>query len=299
MKANYPDLEDGLVKLTDWYCDQIRLTHTLSRYRKQSTFSASNATDVVRMHFGMKGNYKFSYQQLNKSFDLIGGHHNIMYSNGFDITVQNKTTEIETFGIQFPKESFVQFTQNADDRLKRFSERVLNGKSALLSEQWGTINTSIADVIQQILHCRYSNELKKLFLLSKTIEILVLTAESYDYANSKKENFIKTRTDKEKIIAARDLVNERLDSPLTLSEIAQAIGMNEYKLKRGFKEVFGTTVFGYLTDQRLQLAHMHLLDTEKTSAEIAYNLGYSSPQHFNQAYKNKFGFTPNSVRNNP
>ncbi len=157
MKVHYPNLEDGHVKMTDWYCDEIRLTHTLSLYKKQSAFSASNATDVVRMHFGLKGNYKFSYQQMNKSFDLIGGHHNIMYSNGFDITVENKTSEIETFGIQFPRQSFVQFTQNADDRLKRFSDSVLNGKSALLSDKWGTINTSIADVIGQILHCHYSN----------------------------------------------------------------------------------------------------------------------------------------------
>lgn len=292
-------MEDGLVKMTDWYCDEIRLTHTLSRYENQSIFSASNNTDVVRMHFGIKGNYNFVYQQLGKSFDLVGGHHNIMYSNGFDITVQNRTSEIETFGIQFPKKYFIQLTQDSTDRLKHFSENILSGKSNILSDNWGSINTPIANAIGQIIHCSYSNDLKKLFLLSKSVELVVLTAECYDQASNKKENFIKTKTDKEKIIAARDLINERLDCPLGLSEIAKVIGLNEYKLKRGFKEIFDTTVFGYLTDQRLQLACRYLQNTQKTSAEIAYTLGYASPQHFNIAYKKKFGVTPNSIRNNP
>ncbi len=299
MKGDYRNIEDGLVKMTDWYCDEIRLTHTLSHYKKQSTFSVSNKTDIVRMHFGMKGNYNFSYQQLGKSFDLVGGHHNIMYSNGFDITVQNRTSEIETFGIQFPKEYFIRLTQDSTDRLMRFSENILIGKSNMLSDNWGTINIAIANAIKQIIHCSYSNELKKLFLLSKSVELLVLTAECYEHANNKKGNFIKTKADKEKIIAARDLINERLDCPPGLCEIAKVIGLNEYKLKRGFREIFDTTVFGYLTDQRLQLANRYLQNTQKTSAEIAYTLGYASPQHFNIAYKKKFGITPNSVRNNP
>ena len=75
--------------------------------------------------------------------------------------------------------------------------------------------------------------------------------------------------------------------------------MNEYKLKKGFKETFNNTIFGYLTDQRLQLAKQYLLDTQQTAAEISTQLGYATPQHFNNAFKKKFGVTPFSVRNNP
>jgi AraC family transcriptional activator of pyochelin receptor len=284
---------------TDWHCENIRLTHTKSNFQKLGKISASNNTDIVRLHFGLKGNYEFSYKQLNKSFDLIGGHHNVMYSNGFDIEIENKTFEIETFGIQFPKELFIDFTQNANDQIKRFSENILLGKSDLLSKNWGTIDYSIKNVISQIINYNYSDELKKMFLLSKSIELLVLSAESYSYSESKKKVFIKNKSDKEKIIAVRDLINEKLNCPPNLNEIAKTIGLNEYKLKRGFKEVFNNTVFGYLTDQRLNLAMQYLKDTQKTSSEIAYSLGYATPQHFNNAFKKKFGFTPNSIRNNP
>lgn len=296
---NQEKQQPGIPSITDWYCDEIRLTHTFTKFDNPGPFTVGNDSDVVRLHFGLKGDYAFTYKQLNRSFDLVGGHHNIMYSNGFDIEMTPKTPEIETFGIQFPKALFVEFAQNGNDRLQQFCEAILAGRNVLLSEAWGPVDAAIQQVIGQILDCRYSAQLRKLFLLSKSIELLVLSAEAYNYAAGKKDVFIKHKTDKEKIIAVRDLINDRLNDPPGLSEIAQLVGLNEYKLKRGFKETFNTTVFEYLTGQRLQLANRYLLDTRKTSAEIAYELGYSTPQHFNNAFKKKFGVTPNSVRINP
>ena len=280
-----------------WEFDGIRMGHAISRFHTLTSFNASSAnTDMVRLHIGLKGNYSFRYQQLDTTFDLIGGHHNILYSKDFDMTVENRTLELETFGVQFPKETFLRFTQNSTDLLKRFAEKIIKDKSVLLTDQWGAVDPPIQQVVDQVLHNRYAGDLQQLFLLSKSIEILVLCAESCQKTSNKKDVFLKSNADKEKIIAARDLVNESVHCPPSLSEIAAAVGLNEYKLKRGFKETFQTTVFGYLTDQRLLLARRYLLDTEKTAAEIAYELGYSTPQHFNNAFKSHFGHTPDSIR---
>jgi len=75
--------------------------------------------------------------------------------------------------------------------------------------------------------------------------------------------------------------------------------LNEYKLKKGFKELFGTTVFGYIHQIRMDLAKRLLLGTSKTAKEIAYETGYGSPQHFSKAFKEQFGIPPNSIRNVP
>ncbi|MCF2505880.1 AraC family transcriptional regulator [Dyadobacter sp. CY107] len=293
------EFEKGSMTGVVWQCDGIRIGHAISKFTELSSFSSSSKTDVVRMHFGMRGNYSFDYKQLNKTFDLIGGHHNIMYSHDFDMVVNNKTLELETFGIQFPKDLFIRFTEHSSESLRAFCENIIAGRSAILSDKWGTIDSPIQQVIQQIIHCRYADDLKKLFLLSKSIELLVLCADAAGASKTKKEIFIKNATDKEKIIAVRDLINDRVHCPPNLSEIAQFVGLNEYKLKRGFKETFNNTVFGYLTDQRLNLARQYLLDTQKTAAEIASQLGYATPQHFNNAFKKKFGITPYLVRNNP
>jgi len=292
-------IDNSIIRSTTWTFDEIKMGHAISSAEVGTVFSASQQnSDVVRLHFGLKGDYAFTYKQLNKTYDLIGGHHNIMFSKDFDIVVQNKTAEVETFGVQFPRAVFVNFTQNATDALKRFAEAIMNDESIMLSENWGGIDSPIQQVIQQVINCNYSGDLKKLFMLSKCIELLVLCAESYDLAN-KKDPFIKSKADKEKIIAVRDLINDRVTDPPNLSQISRLVGLNEYKLKRGFKETFNNTVFGYLAEQRLHLAHQYLRDTKKTAAEISYELGYATPQHFNNAFKKKFGLTPFSVRNNP
>src|SRR5579859_1370182 len=101
-----------------WEFDGIRMGHAISRFNTLTSFSASgSATDVVRLHIGLKGNYSFHYRQLDTDYHLIGGHHNILYSKDFDMTVKNRTLTLETFGIQFPRETFLRFTQNASDLL--------------------------------------------------------------------------------------------------------------------------------------------------------------------------------------
>ncbi len=145
--------EQGTQTSIVWKCDGIVLGHAVNTFKELINFSGSSQLDVVRMHFGMKGNYAFSYKQLDKTYDLIGGHHNIMYSKDFDITVYNKTLVLETFGIQFPSALFVQYTQHANDSLKRFAEAILAGKNVMLAEQWGAIDSPIQQVLQQIIHC--------------------------------------------------------------------------------------------------------------------------------------------------
>lgn len=284
---------------TIWECNGIRLGHAVSVASGYSSAPASSTADVVRMHFGLKGDYRFYYKQLDRTYDLIGGHHNIMYSPQFDMVVENKTPEIETFGIQFPTAQFIQYTQDAGDTLKRFADDILNGKSVMLGRQWGAMTPAIELAIQQIRHSNYTGETEDIFLMSKSIELLVLCAEACTAASEHTEPFIRTKADKEKLIAVRDLINERVTTPPNLSEITRLVGLNEYKLKRGFKETFHTTVFGYLTEQRLHLAQRYLKDTQKTAAEISAELGYATPQHFNNAFRKKFGVTPAAVRNNP
>ena len=283
-----------------WEFDGIRIGHAVSHFNTLTSFTAAgSASDVVRLHIGLKGNYSFHYKQLDTDFHLIGGHHNIFYSKDFDMTVENRTLTLETFGVQFPREAFLRFTQNSTDLLKRFAENLEAGRSTILADQWGAVDPAIQQAVYQIVNNPYKGDLQQLFLLSKSIELLVLCAESCRLTLEKKETLITSPTDKEKILAVRDLINEKLDCPPNLSTISRTVGLNEYKLKRGFKEVFNTTVFGYLSEQRLLLARQYLLDTGRTAAEIGYQLGYSTPQHFNNAFKKRFGTPPAEVRKNP
>jgi AraC-like DNA-binding protein len=124
------------------------------------------------------------------------------------------------------------------------------------------------------------------------MELLVLQAEAYNSFQKRGRDYLKTEYDKERIIYAREYLIQHLDLPPSLTDLARVAGINEYKLKRGFKEMFGNTVFGYLADTRLELAKTDLLERKKSASEIAFELGYSSVQHFSTAFKKKFGASP-------
>ena len=210
--------------------------HLVSVYDTCARFSASSTLESVRLHVGLRGDHRFTYQQLSRSFDLAGGHHNIMYSQGIDLEIYNKTLEIETFGVDFPKDAFIRFTQRGNDQLDRFTEAMLNGKGALLSEHWGTIIPPVQRIIDEIRLTPYSGALQNVFLLAKSLELLVLCIDQYEQSARHSPVYLKSKADQERIIAARDWINERVDAPPSLSELARAVGLNECKLKRGFKE---------------------------------------------------------------
>ncbi len=298
MSTQILKFENGLAKINRWEYQNIHITHTHSSFHSMSTFSASRNDEKIRLHFGLKGKYSFYHKQLNRSFERIEGLHNVMYSKGFDIQVSNKSNHIETFGIEFPKELFLKYTSSTNDLLKKFADKILNGKPVLLSKNWQNIDYPTHQIIHQIINCQYKDDIKDLFLLSKSIELLVLACEAH--ANYKgKSKFIHSDTDRDKLLAVKELVKDRLNNPPSLSEISKIVGINEYKLKGGFKELFGTTIFSYIRSERLKIAYQYLSDSDHPIAWISDRLGYSSPQHFSNAFKKKYKMTPLSVRNNP
>jgi AraC-like DNA-binding protein len=280
-----------------WEFNSIKMGFAVTSYPQlNAKYSAANNNDTVRLHMGLKGDYAFTYGNLGKSFDLIGGHHNIMYSEGINLEIENKSSEIETFGIEYPKDIFVDLLKDEDPELHLFCTKVLSGQSVIFSETWGSITSPIQNTIDEIITNPYNGKLQDLYLYAKSIELLVLCIANYKHTGAKGFIYLKSKADHEAIIAARDFINSRVADPPDLSEIARAVGVNEFKLKHGFKEMFGSTLFGYLTEKRLHLATLLLKDTSKPLSTIAEELGYSSPQHFSSQYKNRFGKSPSEIR---
>lgn len=87
--------------------------------------------------------------------------------------------------------------------------------------------------------------------------------------------------------------------PHTLADLARHHFLNEFKLKKGFREYFGTTVFGYLRQRRMEYAYKRLTETHDTIIEIANTAGYSNASHFARAFQEVHGCRPSDVRATP
>jgi AraC-like DNA-binding protein len=286
---------EGILK--QWYFEGIRIGYSNWKYTDYVSAEFESDLDLVQMNFNLRGKTVTENCKTGKTIVMNSYQHNLLYSNGFSGTIRNEELFSETFIIQFSKDVFLKLTENTSDALKRFADNVLAGKAAFLSEENMFIDLPLHNAIRAILQCNYPAALKKLFLYSKCLEILVLQADAYErQQKSQRKIYIKTDYDKERILFARDYLIQCLDLPPSLKELSRIAGINEFKLKRGFKESFNNTVFGYLADYRLEMAKDSLLAGEKSPSQLAFDLGYSSLQHFSTAFKKKFGMSPREVK---
>lgn len=150
-------------------------------------------------------------------------------------------------------------------------------------------------VIQTLRSYQLTSDADALMLEAKMLELMALHFTHTLPKVPHPGNGMK-RTDIERMHEARNLLVHRMADPPTLSELAVAVGTNEFALKRNFRKIFGTTPYAFLTHQKLQTARTYVLDTDLTIAEIAYNVGYSDPAHLTNAFKKHFGVTPSAMR---
>ncbi|MEL7529711.1 MAG: AraC family transcriptional regulator [Bacteroidota bacterium] len=288
--------EFGEIALSRWVLPEVQLGLAKIVYSRHDWHHSHTDHSDVQLHFGLKGDYDFKHKQLARQFSLQAGHYNLMYSEEMDLSVYNRSLEIETFGLRYSQETFLRLMDGGSDALSRFCEGILQGKSSILYAEFLPLSQAMERNIREIQHSPYQGRLQEVFLLSKSLELLVLQVEAFEAYRLRNAQFIRSDTDKKKLQAAKEIVRQRLQNPLSLAELAREVGINEYKLKKGFKELFGTTVFAYLAQLRLENACLLLRDTQQNVKEIAYELGYSSPQHFQRVFKQQYGVTPGRYR---
>ena len=96
----------------------------------------------------------------------------------------------------------------------------------------------------------------------------------------------------EKIYQAKEILLSNLENPPSLMELARQVALNDFKLKRGFRQVVGTSAFKYLHDYRLEKARQLLVSGEMNVEEVAFKVGFDSRSYFALAFRKKFGLNP-------
>jgi AraC family transcriptional regulator len=148
--------------------------------------------------------------------------------------------------------------------------------------------------IEALLNHTYTDSLENIFINAQT-QILLLY--SMDCMLGEKEEvfsckFLANEADREKISKAREVLLQHIGEPLTIKELSRKVAINECYLKKGFKEMFGTTIFDFYQSQRMEHAKYLLYDKGLSVTEVSLMLGYSSISHFSTAFKKHTGIKP-------
>ncbi|MEM9157506.1 MAG: AraC family transcriptional regulator [Verrucomicrobiota bacterium] len=132
----------------------------------------------------------------------------------------------------------------------------------------------------------------QLLVQAKTLELLALVLEHPSLHKSPQPEPCLRNEDQDALAAAAAYLESNLEGDHSLAKISRETGLNEFKLKKGFKERFNTTVFGYLRQKRMEYARDLLAAKTCNVLQASQSVGYSNPSHFTRAFRETFGINP-------
>ena len=147
-------------------------------------------------------------------------------------------------------------------------------------------------VVQQIINCPFLGAAKRFYLQGKVFELIALQLDGISESVATEPSVSLKAETIARIHRVADILRSYIENPPAQTQLAKQVGLSDRTLRRGFKQIFGTTVLGYLTEQRLLRAEQLLHDTSLSVAEVVYRCGYSNQGHFAAAFKRRFGITP-------
>jgi AraC-like DNA-binding protein len=157
----------------------------------------------------------------------------------------------------------------------------------------GPLSPVMDVTIQQLLNCPYTGPLGQIFQENRAIELIAhklaqIESSAVDLLASNKLRL----DDVERVHHAKDILIRDLENPPRLFDLAIAVGTTHTQLNKGFRKIYGTSVFSYLRKLRLEKAR-HLLEKGGMNVtQAALAVGYNSLSSFSRAFSDHFGLKP-------
>lgn len=266
---------------------------TLHRFENKDgdhfSFEQNMELGIIQFYFAIRGNASFSFNQGNYTLPLKEDKAMILYNPEKKLPVHLNIEEnswvlaifisITKFHGLFSSEAeFIGFLNEENKNKKYYAEEA--------------ISPSMAIVLNQIFNNTINPSLKNLYLKGKTYELLSLFFNRNEDQNAENCPFLSDEDDVMKIKNAKDIIIQRMTEPPTLQDLADEVGVNIKKLKLGFKQIYGDTVYGFLFNYKMEYARKLLDQGSYNVTEVGLKIGYSSASHFIAAFKKKYGTTP-------
>ncbi len=271
-------VEDGFLVLT--YKNDEKETQSLIK---------DIHSDYIQFHFCLKGSSKFVFNEGRYLLDIREENSLLLYNPQQDLPINLRVTpnswmvsiliSIKKFHGLFSQEAdYISFL-NEDNKDKKYYKD-------------GSITPSMAIVLNQLINFNLNHSIKDLYFKGKAYELLSLYFNRSEDADIEQCPFLVDETNVIKIRKAKDIIVARMAEPPSLQELADEIGLSLKKLKEGFKQIYGDSVFSFLFDYKMELARKLLESGENNVNEVGLKVGYSTSSHFIAAFKKKYGTTP-------
>lgn len=154
------------------------------------------------------------------------------------------------------------------------------------------ISSTMYTVLEQMFFARMPDNAKRMYMKAKVLEALSLYFGANQDVDLTGCPFLNDEATVKKVHLAKELVLKDMSSVPTVKKLCQLVGLNEYQLKVGFKRLYGSPVYQYYNDHRLNHAKTLLSTGRFKVNEVSWDIGYTNTSHFIAAFRRKFGITP-------
>ena len=270
--------------------DNDILINTYSNFEKDSEdIFFSTDINFIQFHFCLEGKISFRYNNGSYTLDLKENNSLILFNPStnlpIDATFQKNTRYLSLLitikkfhGLFSELTDDISFLSQENSDKKYYKENI--------------ISPQISIILNQIINEKLSENVKNLYLKGKIFELLGIYFNDSNDLNIDQCPFLADEKNVVKIKMAKEIIIKNFENPPSLKELSTEVEIPLKNLKTGFKQIYGNTVFGFLTDYKMNTASKMLSSRSFNVNEVSTHLGYSSSSHFINVFKKKFGITP-------
>lgn len=246
-------------------------------------------SSFIQFHFCLKGNAKFIFNEGRYALEVSEENSLLLYNTQIDLPLNlelnpnswlvSVVMTIRKFHSLFSKEAnYIPFLSEENRDKKYYTQE--------------GVSPAIAVVLSQMMNYNLHPSIKELYIKGKVYELISLYFNKGTDADIEQCPFLVDEDNVRRIRKAKEIMISRMAEPPTLAELSDEIGLSLKKLKEGFKQIYGDSVFSFLFDYKMDYARKILETGQHNVNEVGLKVGYSTSSHFIAAFKKKYGTTP-------
>ena len=273
------------------------LVHSTMQFNNNVKVLSEVEGETITSQFIFYGTNPHADKKDAKSNRREGSRHNIRYIP----SIKGKypmvpDIEYKYFLLVLSKQYYFHLIDQHSLLHTDFVREILKGKYTSFAAKDLPVTTEMKRVINDICECKRTGELKRMHTESRILELLMLQLEQMQSGAEEVDRYVIKQDDLRKLERAREILDAEYTYPPTIIELSKQIALNEFKLKRAFKEYFGTTIYGYVTRLRMEEARRLILEEKKSVGQVAAAVGFNHQSHLTDAFKRYFGILPSEIR---
>ncbi|WP_396591080.1 helix-turn-helix transcriptional regulator [Allomuricauda sp. R78024] len=246
-------------------------------------------SSFIQFHFCLKGGSRFNFNDGHYTLEVSEENSLLLYNTQKDLPLNLNISPntwllsvimtIRKFHSLFSNEAnYIPFLSEDNKEKKYYSQEV--------------VSPAIAVVLSQLMNYNLHPSIKELYVRGKVYELISLYFNKTKDADLEQCPFLADEDNVRRIKMAKEIMISRMVEPPTLNELSKEIGLSLKKLKEGFKQIYGDSVYGFLFDYKMEYARKMLETGSHNVNEVGLRVGYSTASHFIASFKKKYGTTP-------